>query len=123
MCAGYRGLQVTIEPLIENQTVAFDYIKNGAFRTIHVDGAIGSVSPRGDIQVCLYSERSAIPKRITHELKEDGSLGGVVGTESRDAIIRELDVNLILPFAVAVELHAWLGDRIEEAKIREREKK
>jgi len=38
----------------------------------------------------------------------------------RDAIVRELDVDVIMTYSVLENLHAWIGQRLEELrKLRE----
>lgn len=96
--------------------VAFDYIKSHHFRVIQADGAIGGITPSGNIHFALYSERHAIPKRLVHQLNDDGSLGSPIQSETvaRDAIVREMEVDVLLNVAVARNLYQWLGAKIEE---------
>lgn len=98
--------------------VKFDYIKSQYFRVIHADGAIGGVTPAGFIHFALYNERAAIPTQTSHLLNPDGSLGERVfeDTVSREAIVREMDVDVVLSVTVAEHLQKWLGEQIEEAK-------
>lgn len=96
--------------------VAFDYIKNNNFRIIQADGAIGGLTPSGKIHFALYSERPPIPRRLVHKINDDGSLGPIIREEtvSRDAVIREMEVDVFLDVAVARSLHQWLSDKIGE---------
>lgn len=96
--------------------VAFDYIKNNNFRIIQADGAIGGLTPSGKIHFALYSERPPIPRRLVHNINDDGSLGPIIRGEtvSRDAIIREMEVDVFVDVAVARSLYKWLGEKIGE---------
>ncbi len=98
--------------------VKFDFIKSQYFRVIHADGAIGGVTPAGLIHFALYSERAAIPRQITHLLNPDKTLGERVFEETvaREAIVREMDVDVILSIAFAENLRKWLGEKIKDAK-------
>jgi len=100
------------------QKIAFDYIKGQFFRVIYADGAIGALTPQGNIQFALYSERKAIPRRQVHAIKPDLILGDVIleETVSRDAIVREMDVNVVMNAEVAANLAKWLFERVEELK-------
>ena len=100
--------------------VAFDYIKSQFFRVVHLDGAIGGVTPNGSLHISLFSERPAIPQREARRLNADGSLGELVIEESRirDAIVRELDVDVIMSLPVAEALAAWLNERVSEMRSR-----
>lgn len=99
-----------------DKRVAFDYIKSSNFRTIQADGAIGGLTPSGKIHFALYSERQPIPRRLVHNLNTDGSLGPIIQEESvsRDAIVREMEIDIFLNFNVARSLYQWLGQQIEE---------
>lgn len=96
--------------------VAFDYIKSSHFRVLRADGAIGGITPSGSIHFALYSERQAIPRRLVHQLEPNGSLGPPIADEtvSRDAVVREMEVDVFLSISVARSLHQWLGKQIEE---------
>jgi hypothetical protein len=100
------------------QKIAFDYIKGQYFRVIHADGAIGGLTPQGNIQFALYSERKAIPRRQVHTIKPDLILGDVIPEEtvSRDSIVREMDINVVMNPDVAANLAKWLFERVEELK-------
>lgn len=101
-------------------TVAFDYIKSQAFRVIRADGAIGGITPNGHIHMALFSERQAIPRRIVTKVNPDGTLGDQVPeqTESRNSIVREMDVDVIMTVDAAELLRDWLIQRIGEFKSR-----
>ena len=95
--------------------VAFDYIKSQHFRVVRADGAIGGLTPTGGVHFALYSERHAIPRRHVHQI--DGSRVGAMlpnETVSRDAIVREMDVDVFLSIDVARSLYQWLGEKIGE---------
>ena len=97
--------------------VNFDYVKGQYFRVIHTDGAIGGVTPRGLIHMSLYSERHPIPRRTVHAI-EEGKLADEIMHERtvRDAIVRELDVDVIMTIDAAESLSNWLREKVETAK-------
>ena len=103
--------------------VAFDYIKSQHFRVVRADGAIGGLTPAGDIHFALYTERHPIPRRLVHQMDE-GGLGAVLPNEtvSRDAIVREMDVDIFVNIGVARSLHQWLGEKIAECENRNRDR-
>jgi hypothetical protein len=100
------------------EQVAFDYIKSSHFRVIHCDGVIGGMSPAGYIHATLFSERGAIPQRHIHRLNPDGQLGELVAekTQTRESIVREMDVDVVLSVSAAEVLIDWLIKRVAEAK-------
>ena len=98
-------------------TVNFDYVKANDFRVVHADGAFGGVTPSGDsLAISFYSERFAIPLRVTHELQETGALGKEIKRQNRDAIVREVETMVVIDLNVALVLQKWLDDKIEELK-------
>ncbi|MCF7957175.1 MAG: hypothetical protein K9M57_01865 [Phycisphaerae bacterium] len=96
--------------------IHFDYIKGGQFRVIHVDGAFGSAGPKlNSIQMALFSERRAIPKRETYEF--DGQkLGALKKRESLESIVREIEVEAVFDMETAKALRAWLDEKIEQVE-------
>ena len=99
--------------VIQNQ-LDFHYIKSNSFRAVHCDGVWGGATPRGYISMCVYSERSALPKKLTHQLLENGRLGRETGRKSKEGIIREVEVEVILDLAMAQNLTKWLQDHVQQ---------
>lgn len=94
--------------------IQFFYLKNALFRTLHVDGVVGGLTPRGLIHLAVYSERPAIPQIITQGITAEGRLGEELSREGKEGIVREIDADLLMSKATAVELRNWLSDRILE---------
>lgn len=96
-------------------TVTFHYIKSNQFRVIHVDGALGGVTPRLAIQMALFSERIPIPQQAVHEI--DPATNALsdppVDLVSKTGLVREVEVEAILDLSAARALAAWLRDNIE----------
>jgi len=94
--------------------VEFDFVKSNYFRVVKGDGAFGGVSPNGSIHMGIYSERAPFPKKIVHEL-----IGGGIGDEitsrreTRNAIVREIEVDVVLQVEQAVALRDWLDRNIK----------
>jgi hypothetical protein len=96
-------------------SVPFHYIKSNSFRVIHTDGAVGNVTPGGLIFVGFYSERSAIPQMMVHEITEGGQVGSEHLEErvSKKGIVREVEVGATMSVEVAQTIVAWLQERID----------
>lgn len=97
--------------------VAFDYIKTPDYREIHVDGAWGGLTPRGYIQMAIYNERLPIPQQTVFELK-DAQLGNEIKEKrrGRQAIIRNVEVDLIMDLQTAESMRDWLNQHIGKLK-------
>ena len=93
-----------------------EYIKSNLFRVVHVDGAIGGTTPRLELFINFYSERFPIPRVLTYEMSPEGAPAREIieDRESKEGIIRESEVGLILDLAVATSLLQWLGEKVTE---------
>ena len=100
--------------------VVFDYLKSAHFRVIYATGAIGGLTPEGNIHFALYNERPAIPRQMVHPLQDTGTLGDEIPERrvSREGIIREMEVDVILSREAAERLVGWLQVKIDELKKR-----
>lgn len=107
----------------EPTNVVFEYIKSQHFRVIHADGAIGGITPTGNVHMAFYSERTAIPQMMVHEANPDGTVGKILPEQTmvRPGIIREMDVDVVLNFRGVESLLAWLIDRKKELVKRQKE--
>jgi hypothetical protein len=91
--------------------IEFHYEKTSQYRVVHVDGAIGGFTPRGDLHVALYSERVTIPKRTVHEVV-DGELHQTQ-QDGKRGFMREIEVSLVMDKETAAALHEWLGTQLK----------
>lgn len=102
--------------------LAFDYIKADGFRSVWVDGVIGSLTPKGLVHFSAYVERPAIPQRQVFRISESPGAANVLGDEveekrvTRASIVRELSCDLIMTPTDAENLARWLLDRVQEYK-------
>lgn len=96
--------------------VNIHYIKNSGFRQIHADGAIGGITPRGELNINFYAERIIIPKSEEVSIKDDGKLGDrlSISEDSKKGIVREIEVGAYMDIEVAKNLRKWLELKIKE---------
>lgn len=104
-----NGASEEPEPLTKE--IAFKYVKSNLFRVIHADGAWGGIAPRGYIHMALYSERQAIPTHSAIPFSEDGPIGKEK-FERDSSFVREVEADVVLDLATAINLRDWLSDRI-----------
>jgi hypothetical protein len=110
------------DPEGTERKISFHYIKGSNFRSIYVDGAIGSVTPAGNIHCAIYNERPAIPRTTHHILDQDGRItdqGTVV--DGRDGFVRELEADLIMSLDTARSLSEWLNTILKDDVIENEE--
>jgi hypothetical protein len=99
------------------QEVTADYIKGAFFRVIHADGVIGGPTPQGHMHIVFYSERPPLPRRLVQPITSTGQLGPPIPEKSviRDTtVVREMDIDVIMTYAVAQSLYQWLGANLEQ---------
>jgi hypothetical protein len=98
--------------------VKFDYIKSNFFRVIHADGAWGGITPTGHIQVAFWNERPPIPKQLEFEVTPEGGIGDETKRVGRDAVVREVEVNVVMNLLTAKTFVNWLQDKIKKVEER-----
>ena len=98
----------------QQKELEFDFIKSNFFRVIHADGAFGGLAPSGNIHMALYSERRPIPTKMVHSI-EGGHLGPEIMNkrQERTAMVREVEVDVVLNIPQALTLRDWLTDKIK----------
>lgn len=101
------------ENLDEAQTrkIKFDYIKSNYFRVLHVDGVSGGITPNFDIHIAFWNERPPIPNHVEYEEASDG--GVVQRIDAREALIREVEVSMILNVETANIIIDWLQEQLD----------
>ena len=94
-------------------SIDFHYIKSNSFRVVHADGVWGGPTPRGYLTMAFYSERHPIPQKLTHELKPEGTLGDPIVRETKQGVVREVEVEVVLDLEMAKGMFEWLKEKIE----------
>lgn len=98
------------------ENVKFNYLKSNYFRTVHMDGAIGNITPGGYIHMAIYSERPAIPREMVYKMNPDGTLGEINEKETikREGIIREMEVDVMMGIGTAKSVIKWLEEQVQK---------
>lgn len=66
------------------------------------------------IHMALFNERAEIPRELARSVTPDGKLGPIVETVSREGVVREMEVDVMLSATAARLLHTWLGEQLEK---------
>lgn len=100
--------------------VRIEYKKSHSFRVIHADGAYGGTSPRLNLFVAFYSERFPLPNVLTYETSISGAPAIEVSSEreSKEGIIREMEVGVTLDLNAAKGFLSWLTEQVSELEKR-----
>jgi len=97
-------------------SVKFHYIKGHLFRVVHVDGAIGGITPQREIFVSVFSERAALPTMIEFGISPDGELGDELKREGKEGLVREMDIGMVLNEDAAQNLLELLQKQLQVLK-------
>lgn len=95
------------------KTIDINYLKIQNYRTYHVDGVFGGLTPSGKLYIELFVQRAVTPQIVTHEVTQTGVLGKEVARIEKSGIIREIEAGLIMDIEVAKILRDWLNDKIK----------
>ena len=94
------------------------YIKNPSYRGVHVDGALGGLTPRKYLSINFYAERGVIPKSEEIALLPDGkpdkSKDRKISDDSKKGLIREIEFGVYLDINATIEIKNWLELKIKE---------
>lgn len=97
--------------------VEFNYQKSPAYRSVHIDGALASATPRGLLALNVYNERVVIPRIIRKEIlaqdSEHVTLGDDEVVNSLAGMTRQLEFTMFLTWLTAVELRDMLTRLID----------
>ncbi|HTP64752.1 MAG TPA: hypothetical protein VMJ66_05125 [Geobacteraceae bacterium] len=105
--------------------IKFKYIFNYGYNPVYVNGAHGGVSPRGELIMNFYLERMALPESITHEITQNGTIGGEVESEPEDlknSLVRYIENGVVLNYQGARDLLLWLGEMVKQMEALEQAK-
>ena len=97
--------------------IIFKYLFAEDYNPVYINGAHGGVSPRGELVVHFYHERSGIPVAITQEVNQNGTIGQIIDEVPADfnqTLYRSVESGVVMNYDTARTIHAWLGDRIRE---------
>ena len=90
------------------------YIKSNCYRTFHVDGIFGGITPGGKIHAATFVERQVLPETVRHEVEPDGKLGAEVSRVTKQGITREIEAGLVIDIGMAKTFRDWLDRNIKE---------
>ena len=94
----------------EKDKIYIHFEKNPLYRSIYADGAVGSISPSNDLNLCFYATRNIIPKAIIRKVDESGLVGEEMGVseDSKSGIIHEIEVGVYMNKETAKKLYGFL---------------
>lgn len=94
-------------------SIKFYYEKGNFFRVIHVDGAVGGMTPSREVFVSLFSQRSALPKSIELAVSPEGKLGAEISRDGKEGIFREMEIGVVMSAHAANDLAQFLLEQVK----------
>ena len=91
------------------------FIKSTSFRVVHANGVWYGGDNQGNIHMTFFNERSPIPRTMVVNLDERGAVIGedITKRDSKQGIVREMEVDVVLSLQVALEFYQSLGENIK----------
>ena len=105
----------------EKTKVNFIYKYSDDYNPIYANGAIGGLTPQGEIVANFYFERLPLPKVVEQRVNPEGKLGEVVSTDPAEHqfnIIRFIEQGVIFNLKSAKEFNTWLSKKVQELEQR-----
>jgi len=100
--------------------ITFKYIFPDDYNPLYVNGAIGGLTPTGEIIINFYHERIALPNSQTFRLNQEGGIiNEVVSSDPADhsqSLVRFIQSGVTFDVDKAKIIYQWLGEQIETAE-------
>jgi hypothetical protein len=106
-----------------SEKLRIEYINSHSYRMVRADGAFCGTSPRLELFISFYNERFPIPRVLVYQATDSGTPGEEIleDRESKEGIIREVEVGITMDLPTAKSFAAWLTQKVGELeKTRER---
>lgn len=102
-------------------SLRFHYLKSSDYKEVSCDGAMGGVTPAGKLWLALYSERYPLPRSVDYAMRQIDEQGGLeidtekspASMETREGVIRNVEVGAYMSLKTAIELRDWLSTNID----------
>jgi hypothetical protein len=94
--------------------VAFEYEVSPNYSVYAINGIHGGFNAQGELVANFFYERSPIPKKITHAINSDESLGDEISRETSNAIIRQVMFGISINPRIARYIGKWFNARADE---------
>lgn len=103
------------EEIKPSKKISFRYKISPNYAVYSVSGVHGGLNSQGNIIVNLFNERAPIPRRVTFELTDQGTLPPVpIEKESEEALIRDVIFGIAIEPSSARSIGEWLIKQADE---------
>jgi hypothetical protein len=95
--------------------LAINFLKSAYFRVVHASGVWYGGDGQGNLHLTFFNERNPIPKTVVLDINEHGMVVGedLSKRDTKQGIVREMEVDVIFSFDAAMEFHKTLGENLK----------
>lgn len=92
-------------------------------RILPANGCFGGIGPRGELIINFFEETYPIPRTVTHEITNQGSIGRQKETELEAGhLIRHVQASIAVNPGQAESIAKWILQKVEALKKQKRGK-
>lgn len=105
-------------PAKHTTQLTLHFVKSSDFRVIHASGVWYGGDPQQNLRLTFYNERNPLPDKIVVNLSEQGFIVNEDESkrEIKDGFVREMEVDVVLSLAAAVEFYKSFGENLKALK-------
>ena len=104
------------------KTITYTYERHPDYRIVYANGAVGGVTPRGEILYDLFIEFVGVPEETVHSVTPDG-LGPEIGRKPEaPPFTRQSQIGVVMTPGQAKSLGYWLINQVENMERKKGEK-
>jgi hypothetical protein len=95
--------------------VPIHFVKSSHFRVVYASGVWYGGDSQQNLHLTFFNERPPIPKKLVFNLSEQGMIVSedAAQRESKEGIVREIEIDVVLSVQAAVEFHKTLGENLK----------
>jgi len=116
--AAPKGTPETKSTQVAKIQLPIHFIKSTCFRVVHANGVWYGGDSHGNLHLTFFNERNPIPKTLVLNLDERGIVIGEDQSkrESKQGVVREMEVDIVLSLSEALELYQTLGENLKSVQ-------
>lgn len=93
--------------------IKFKYVIPKEAPDLHANGVFGGVTPRNEVHMHFYSERSPIPNSVTYTREKEDSEFIESGVDVGGDVVRIIQSSIIMDKTATINLYHWLKELLE----------
>ena len=97
--------------------ISFEYRISPNYSVFNINGIHGGLNGAGEIIANFFVERAPIPKKVKHQVNDDGSLGKEISREGIESIIRYVMLGVSMNPNEARSIGEWLISKADQYEL------